>query len=67
MSEPFVLNEFPAQSGASIGIRAFGQTPVQVDELLKQADDAMYQAKEQGRGCFVFYQQQPRNYELNIT
>jgi len=67
MSAPFVLNEFPTHSGASIGIRAFGQTPVQVDELLKQADDAMYQAKEQGRGCFVFYQQQPKNFELNIN
>ena len=53
MSEPFMLNDIPASSGASIGICCFGKSNLSVDELLKQADDAMYQAKSKGRGCYV--------------
>ena len=54
MSAPFILNDLPAHSGASIGICCFGRHSFAVDELLKLADDAMYQAKSKGRGCYVF-------------
>ena len=54
MAEPFMLSDQPAHSGASIGICCFGKNNLSVDELLKQADDAMYQAKSKGRGCYVF-------------
>mgnify|MGYP003875094507 FL=1 len=54
MAEPFMLSDRPANSGASIGICCFGRSNLSVDELLKQADDAMYQAKSKGRGCYVF-------------
>jgi diguanylate cyclase (GGDEF)-like protein len=43
------------QTGLSIGIAVYpedGETP---DELVKNADAAMYHAKEQGRGCYKFY------------
>ena len=42
-------------TGMSIGIAVYpedGETP---DELVKNADAAMYHAKEQGRGCYRFY------------
>ncbi|NOR20012.1 MAG: diguanylate cyclase [Xanthomonadales bacterium] len=42
-------------TGLSIGIAVYpddGETP---DELVKNADAAMYHAKEQGRGCYKFY------------
>lgn len=54
MSEPFALNDQQVSSGASIGIRDFSRANLEVDELLKQADDAMYRAKQTGRGRFVF-------------
>jgi len=54
MSAPFVLNDLPAHSGASIGICCFGKKYLAVDALLKLADDAMYNAKSKGRGCYVF-------------
>ena len=39
----------------SIGICLFGDTPVQIDELLKQADQAMYHAKAAGRNTLRFF------------
>ncbi len=39
----------------SIGICLFGDQPVQTDELLKQADQAMYNAKASGRNTLSFF------------
>jgi diguanylate cyclase (GGDEF)-like protein/PAS domain S-box-containing protein len=39
----------------SIGICLFGDQPVQIDELLKQADQAMYNAKASGRNTLRFF------------
>lgn len=40
---------------ASIGVSLFFGTSVSVDELLKQADLAMYKSKEAGRNAFTFF------------
>ena len=40
---------------ASIGITLFGAHSANVDELLKQADLAMYQAKDSGRNAIRFF------------
>ena len=39
----------------SIGICVFGDAPVQIEELLKQADQAMYHAKGAGRNTLRFF------------
>jgi diguanylate cyclase (GGDEF)-like protein len=49
------LQNRKVHTGMSIGIAVYpedGETP---DELVKNADTAMYHAKEQGRGCYKFY------------
>jgi EAL domain-containing protein (putative c-di-GMP-specific phosphodiesterase class I) len=40
---------------ASIGVTLFPDDGVQLDELLRNADLAMYRAKDMGRGTAVFY------------
>jgi diguanylate cyclase (GGDEF)-like protein len=45
-----------AHVSASIGIALFPQDGEEFDELVRHADMAMYQAKEQGRSRFSFYQ-----------
>lgn len=40
---------------ASIGISVFPENGNSVGELLKNADTAMYQAKESGRNCYQFF------------
>lgn len=54
LAEPYVLGSYVHRSSASLGVTLFGDTPVEVSELLKQADIAMYQIKsQQGSGvCF---------------
>jgi diguanylate cyclase (GGDEF)-like protein len=42
-------------TGLSIGIAVYPEDGATPDELVKNADAAMYHAKEQGRGCYKFY------------
>ena len=63
LGQPYLINDIPVHLTASIGVASFiGETKsetmdteVLVDELLKQADLAMYQAKNQGKNQFVRY------------
>lgn len=49
-SEPFVLNGTAVETGTSIGIAICPQDGSTNDELLRQADQAMYRAKNAGGG-----------------
>jgi len=52
---PFYFEHQEIYSGSSIGISLFPDDGTEVDDLIKRADAAMYQAKEQGRNNFQFY------------
>jgi diguanylate cyclase (GGDEF)-like protein/PAS domain S-box-containing protein len=53
--EPFVLGQEIAHISTSIGITTFPQDGTNFDELLKNADQAMYAAKSAGRSNFHFF------------
>jgi len=55
LSQPFMLGGHECLSGASIGITVFGKHPIAVNELLQQADFALYQAKSAGRNKLRFF------------
>jgi diguanylate cyclase (GGDEF)-like protein/PAS domain S-box-containing protein len=55
MRTPYLLGSFEHHSTASIGITLFQGKNVSIDELLKRADLAMYQAKASGRNVFRFF------------
>jgi len=52
---PYRLGEIEHHSSCSIGISLFRDRDVTVDELLKRADTAMYQAKASGRNALRFF------------
>ncbi len=55
LGEPYVLPGYLHHSTCSVGVTLFGRQPSSVNELLKQADLAMYQAKAAGRNAVRFF------------
>ena len=55
LSAPFNIANLELVITASIGISAYPQHSVEVDDLLKYADFAMYLAKKQGRNNFQYF------------
>ena len=55
LGEPVLLAGTDMSSPASIGISIFPDDGIQAEELLRQADIAMYRAKEGGRNGFQFF------------
>jgi diguanylate cyclase (GGDEF)-like protein/PAS domain S-box-containing protein len=55
ISQPYSLQGYEYHSSTSIGISLFHNQDSTIDELLKRADTAMYQAKIAGRKTMRFY------------
>jgi len=58
LSQPFQLGNETAYVSASIGITLYPNDAQTVSDLLKNADQAMYMAKDSGRGCFRYFTKQ---------
>ena len=52
---PFYLDDEKTFISASIGITIYPKDAADVDTLLKNADQAMYAAKSQGRNCYRYF------------
>jgi len=61
LNNPVRLEEHEIYSSASIGISVFPDDGSTVEDLLKNADIALYQAKERGRNNFQFFSK-----EMNV-
>lgn len=55
LAQPYELDAYQYQTSSSIGISLFIDQHENVDDLLKHADSAMYQAKAAGRGVCRFF------------
>ncbi len=55
IKEPFNLNGHEVFITASIGVTMYPTDGKQIDSLIKNADVAMYRAKERGRNNYQFY------------
>ncbi len=55
LNRPYTIGKRILHSTPSIGVALFGDTGGSVDELIKQADIAMYQAKAAGRNVLRFF------------
>lgn len=54
---PFNIDHHELHVSASIGISLYPDDGTDVTSLVKNADAAMHQAKEKGKGCYCFYTQ----------
>lgn len=55
IAQPFHLDGLDAALSASIGVSLYPGDDDDPDTLLRHADQAMYAAKQAGRGCYTFY------------
>ena len=55
LAEPYLIDEHEVYSSSSIGISIYPRDGHDAEELLKNADMAMYQAKEAGRNTCHFF------------
>jgi predicted signal transduction protein with EAL and GGDEF domain len=64
LTRPFMYNGIEYHLGASIGISTYPGDSGDAEALLKNADIAMYRAKEQGRNNFQFYSEQMNTHSI---
>ncbi|HSI23085.1 MAG TPA: EAL domain-containing protein [Methylophilaceae bacterium] len=55
LNQPYQLRDFEYHSSTSIGVCLFHGNELQIDELMKRADAAMYQSKRSGRNVLRFF------------
>jgi len=55
LSQPFFIDKHLIKISSSIGIATYPAHGVDAMTLMKNADNAMYEAKHAGRSCFKFY------------
>jgi diguanylate cyclase (GGDEF)-like protein/PAS domain S-box-containing protein len=55
IAAPFTIDGFPFHTSATVGVALFRGKEVMVEDLLKRADLAMYEAKAMGRGSACFF------------
>ncbi len=58
LAEPIMIDQNELRVGVSIGITMFPGDGTEVDTLLRNADIAMYHAKEQGRSNIQFFSEE---------
>jgi diguanylate cyclase (GGDEF)-like protein/PAS domain S-box-containing protein len=53
--QPFHVGKKKIHTTASIGVAIYPDKPITMEQLMVYADNAMYQAKSQGKNCFVVH------------
>jgi diguanylate cyclase (GGDEF)-like protein len=61
-NKPFEFDGQKISITASIGVAIFADDGADADTLIKNADIAMYRAKDSGRNCFHLYSHEQREY-----
>jgi diguanylate cyclase (GGDEF)-like protein/PAS domain S-box-containing protein len=55
IAEPYEIDGHPVVIGCSIGVAVVPEHGTRVDEILRNADLALYKSKNDGRNCFNLY------------
>ncbi|EIJ43145.1 PAS domain S-box/diguanylate cyclase (GGDEF) domain-containing protein [Beggiatoa alba B18LD] len=67
LTKPYIYKEQEASIGVSIGITFFDGHNYDIENIVKQADNAMYSAKRSGKGTYRFYTQTSEDIKQQIN
>jgi diguanylate cyclase (GGDEF)-like protein/PAS domain S-box-containing protein len=65
LAEPYLVNGQVARVTASLGATLFPNDGATADLLLRHADQAMYEAKKNGKNCYCLFNPSQQNQELS--
>jgi diguanylate cyclase (GGDEF)-like protein/PAS domain S-box-containing protein len=66
ISEPFKIDNYEVFTTASIGIIVSGNVPRQAEDFLRDADAAMYRAKESGKARYEIFDRKMHVQNMNL-
>ena len=66
LAKPFRLDNYEVFSSASIGIAIADETKRKPEDFLRDADSAMYRAKDSGKARFELFDCEMHNHNLNL-
>ena len=66
ISEPFQIDNYEVFTTASIGIIVSGNVPRQAEDFLRDADAAMYRAKESGKARYEIFDREMHVRNMNL-
>jgi diguanylate cyclase (GGDEF)-like protein/PAS domain S-box-containing protein len=66
ISEPFKIDNYEVFTTASIGIIVSGSVPRQAEDFLRDADAAMYRAKESGKARYEIFDRKMHVQNMNL-
>lgn len=67
IAQPFTVDKYNVYVTPSVGISMFPRDGTSYDELLRNADSAMYLAKREGKNNFQFFTEKLRNENIEKT
>jgi diguanylate cyclase (GGDEF)-like protein/PAS domain S-box-containing protein len=65
LNQPYLINSQQLFSSPTLGATFFNGAIDKIDDVLKRADIAMYQAKNAGKNCLRFFDQKIQSHLLN--
>jgi diguanylate cyclase (GGDEF)-like protein/PAS domain S-box-containing protein len=65
LAQPFEIGDEMVYISASVGITLYPNDADEIEGLLKNADQAMYVAKNSGRNCYSFFTSRMQEHALN--
>ncbi|MFZ1085818.1 MAG: GGDEF domain-containing protein [Terracidiphilus sp.] len=66
LAEPVRFEERPIPVSVSVGVCTFAADDLDIERLLKAADEALYKAKAEGRNCYYVFTPDPDTAQLAL-
>jgi diguanylate cyclase (GGDEF)-like protein/PAS domain S-box-containing protein len=67
LSLPYYIGDLVLQTSPSIGISTFPEDGTNIETLMRNADSAMYEAKQSGKGAYRFFKKRRKHFAESLN